>query len=497
VSCGFQNGRQVNWRNILKTAPTVLAIINTIIRIGAVMIVPRHRRPTSAMAWLVTVFALPIPGTLAFMLFGSTKLPQARRDKQSEINSYIVDTTEGLDLVRKDESWPKWFESVVELNKTLGAMPLVGGNTARLLPDYAASIDEMTSAVEKAERYVHAEFYILTRDDSTRAFFDALKAAHDRGVTVRVLYDHWATILNPQGRPTRKWLRENGIPFREMLPFKPFRSSWRRPDLRNHRKVLVIDGTLGFMGSQNMIDPSYNKKGNIKRGLQWKDLMVRLQGPVVAGVNAIFVTDWFAETGELLAREADPIHQVDADTTLDCQVVPSGPGFDKENNLRLFNALVYSAQRRLVVVSPYFVPDDSMLYAITTAAERGVEVQLFASAVADQAMVYHAQRSYYETLLDAGVRIFLYEEPIVLHAKHFTVDDEVAVVGSSNMDMRSFSLNFEVSLMVRGRTFVDELRAVEDDYRAHSHELTLEEWRARPMPMHIVDNVARLTATVQ
>jgi len=316
-------------------------------------------------------------------------------------------------------------------------------------------------------------------------------------VTVRVLYDHWATILNPQGRPTRKWLRENGIPFREMLPFKPFRSSWRRPDLRNHRKVLVIDGTLGFMGSQNMIDPSYNKKGNIKRGLQWKDLMVRLQGPVVAGVNAIFVTDWFAETGELLAREADPIHQVDADTTLDCQVVPSGPGFDKENNLRLFNALVYSAQRRLVVVSPYFVPDDSMLYAITTAAERGVEVQLFASAVADQAMVYHAQRSYYETLLDAGVRIFLYEEPIVLHAKHFTVDDEVAVVGSSNMDMRSFSLNFEVSLMVRGRTFVDELRAVEDDYRAHSHELTLEEWRARPMPMHIVDNVARLTATVQ
>jgi cardiolipin synthase len=487
----------MNWRAILKTLPTVLAVVNIVIRVAALVTIPRDRRPTSAMAWLVTVFALPIPGALAFLLFGSTKLPQERRDKQSEINSFIVDTTDGLDLVRKDETWPKWFESVVELNKTLGAMPLVGGNAAELLPDYAPSIAAMTRAVEKAERYVHVEFYIFTRDDTTRAFFDALKAAHDRGVIVRVLYDHWATILNPQGRPTRRWLRESGIPFKEMLPFKPFRSAWRRPDLRNHRKVLVIDGTVGFMGSQNMIDPSYNKKGNIKRGLQWKDLMVRLQGPIVAGVNAIFITDWYAETGELLTRETDPVHEIPVDSALDCQVVPSGPGFDKENNLRLFNALVYSAQRRLVVVSPYFVPDDSMLYAITTAAERGVEVQLFACEVADQVMVYHAQRSYYETLLDAGVRIFLYEKPVVLHAKHFTVDEEVAVVGSSNMDMRSFSLNFEVSLMVRGRAFVDRLRAVEDDYRAHSREITLEEWRARPVQSQVLDNAARLTATVQ
>jgi len=487
----------VNWRNLLKAVPTVLAVINIIIRVAAVVAIPRDRRPTSAMAWLVTVFALPIPGALIFLLFGSSKLPQARRDKQSEINSFIVETTSGLDLVRKDETWPKWLESIVELNTTLGSMPLVGGNRAELLPDYAPSIAAMTRAVDKAERYVHVEFYILTRDDTTRAFFDALKAAHDRGVVVRVLYDHWATILNPKGRSTRRWLTENGIWFKEMLPFKPFRSSWRRPDLRNHRKVLVIDGTVGFMGSQNMIDPSYNKAGNIKRGLQWKDLMVRLQGPIVAGVNAIFITDWYAETGELLSRETDPIHELPDNNALDCQVVPSGPGFDKENNLRLFNALVYSAQKRLVIVSPYFVPDDSMLYAITTAAERGVEVQLFACEVADQVMVYHAQRSYYETLLDAGVRIFLYEKPVVLHAKHFTVDDEVAVVGSSNMDMRSFSLNFEVSLMVRGREFVDKLRAVEDDYRSHSREISIDEWRERPVRSQVLDNAARLTATVQ
>jgi cardiolipin synthase len=138
-----------------------------------------------------------------------------------------------------------------------------------------------------------------------------------------------------------------------------------------------------------------------------------------------------------------------------------------------------------------------MLYAITTAAERGVDVQLFACAVADQYVVYHAQRSYYETLLRSGVRIFLYDKPTVLHSKHFTVDDDVAVVGSSNMDMRSFSLNFEVSLMVRSARFVDELREIENSYREKSREITLEQWLARPAIAQALDTVARLTAAVQ
>src|SRR5690606_34019249 len=166
---------------------------------------------------------------------------------------------------------------------------------------------------------------------------------------------------------------------------------------------------------------------------------------------------------------------------MDAQVVPSGPGFEGENNLRLFNALIYAATDKVIITSPYFVPDDSMLYAITTAAQSGLDVQLFASEIGDQFMVYHAQRSYYEELLRAGVRIFLYPAPTILHAKHFTIDDEVAVIGSSNMDMRSFSLDYEISVMVRSHTFVEELRKVEEHYRAVSKELTLEEWLDRPM----------------
>jgi len=217
----------------------------------------------------------------------------------------------------------------------------------------------------------------------------------------------------------------------------------------------------------------------------------------VAGVNALFITDWYTETGEILVREATADPRPAPLRTLDAQVVPSGPGFDGENNLRLFNSLLYLAQERIIITSPYFVPDESMLYAITTAAQSGIDVQLFVSEIGDQPVVYHAQRSYYEALLRAGVRIWLYKAPTVLHSKFFTIDDEVAVIGSSNMDMRSFSLNLEISVMVHGKSFVDDLRLVEQEYRDTSRELFLDEWMARPRASAVLDNVARLTAAVQ
>ena len=178
-------------------------------------------------------------------------------------------------------------------------------------------------------------------------------------------------------------------------------------------------------------------------------------------------------------------------------MVPSGPGFVTENNLRMFTTLLYSAQRRISITSPYFVPDESLLYAVTTAAQRGVDVELFVSAVGDQFMVHHAQRSYYQALLEAGVRIYLYPAPYVLHSKHFTIDDDVAVIGSSNMDLRSFALNYEVSLMMLGADIVGRMREVEDGYRGLSRELTAEEWAGRSRGSRYVDNVMRLTSALQ
>ncbi|MEJ8282832.1 cardiolipin synthase [Curtobacterium sp. PvP017] len=482
----------------LTVAITVLAVLlDLAIRAFSIIYVPINRKPQTATAWLLAIFLIPYIGFIVFLVIGSTKLPRARREKQTEINAYILEQTEGIERVRRDHPWPLWLESITTLNRELGAMPLVGGNSAELYPDSEESIAEMTRAIDQSRRFVHVEFYIATLDDTTRPFFDALARAQARGVTVRFLLDHWASRGYPGYKDTLAFMDRAGIEWHLMLPLLPLQGKFQRPDLRNHRKIMVIDGSVAFTGSQNLIDASYDIKSHIEKGMVYKDLFARFEGPVVAGLNALFVTDWYSETDELLLRESDPVQRADRGDALDCQVVPSGPGFDGENNLRLFNALLYSAQKKVSITSPYFVPDDSMLYAITTTAQRGVEVELFVGEMGDHAMTWHAQRSYYEGLLRAGVKIWLYRAPVILHAKHFTIDDEVSVIGSSNMDMRSFSLNLEVSVMVRGHRFVDALRAVQDAYKEHSFELTLDEWVDRPRRSKVLDNVARLTAALQ
>mgnify|MGYP004517231841 CR=1 FL=1 len=477
-----------------------LLVVDAVVRVVAVAVVPNNRRPSSAMAWLLAIFFLPYLGIAAFLLIGSPKLPRARREKQRAINAMIMARTEGMDEVREDDPWPPWLASLVRLNRHAGSMPLVTGNSATVSTDYDKTLLQLAEEVDGAERFVHVEFYILNLDDSTRPLFDAMARALERGVVVRVLLDHVASLRTPGYRATLRALDAMGADWREMLPVQPLRGKFQRPDLRNHRKILVVDGEVAWTGSQNAVDRGYHKKRYGRRNLAWQDLMVRFEGPVVAEVNALFVTDWYSETDELLEAEADPV-PIEASQRigrrLDCQVVPSGPGFEGENNLKMFNALMYYAQQRVIITSPYFVPDDSLLYAVTTAAERGLRVELFVSEVADQWLVFHAQRSYYEALLRSGVRIFLYPAPYVLHAKHVTIDDDVAVVGSSNMDIRSFSLNLEVSVMVRGRSFVDDVRAVEDSYRAVSRELLLSDWLQRPWRSKLFDNVCRLTSALQ
>jgi cardiolipin synthase len=291
-----------------------------------------------------------------------------------------------------------------------------------------------------------------------------------------------------------------GARWQLMLPVQPLRGRYQRPDLRNHRKLLVVDGRIGFTGSQNLTEPGYNKPAHHAIGREWVELVVRVRGPVVAALEAVFAGDWFTETEQVVdvqPRSRPAVTTPGALADVRCQLVPSGPGYQAENNLRMFTTLIYGATRRLSLTSPYFVPDESLLYAVTTAARRGVEVELFVSEESDQFMVGHAQASYYRALLEAGVAIHLYPPPYILHSKHFTVDDTVAVVGSSNMDMRSFALNYELSLMLVGPEVVARFREVEDAYRAISRRLTLEEWSGRSPGQRYLDNVMRLPAALQ
>ncbi|KAA0960070.1 cardiolipin synthase [Microbacterium sp. ANT_H45B] len=473
-----------------------LLALDLAIRITAIIVIPRNRRPTAAMAWLLAVFFIPFVGVFLFLLIGNPRLPRVRRRKQDQINEYIADTSEHLHFGTLRPDAPSWFPPLVEMNHRLGALPISGDNGAHLISDYQESLDAMADEIRKAEDYVHIEFYILQSDASTDNFFRAMEEVAERGVHVRVLLDHWANRWKPKYRATISRLDRMGAHWHLMLPVQPFKGRMQRPDLRNHRKLLVVDGKVAFLGSQNVTDSTYNLPKNIKRGLHWVDLMVRIDGPVVLSVNAIFLSDWYSETDEIL-QEIDIAHAETGSGDLDCQVVPSGPGFEVENNLRLFLGLLYAAKEKIMIVSPYFVPDEALLLAVTAAVDRGVQVELFVSEEGDQAMVYHAQRSYYEVLLKAGVRIRMYPKPYILHTKSLTIDDQVAVIGSSNMDMRSFGLNLEVSMLVRGEEFVAEMRAVEDGYRSLSRELTLDEWMQQPLRSTVLDNLARLTSALQ
>lgn len=475
----------------------VVLVVDLIVRITAIIVVPRNRRPTAAMAWLLAIYFIPLIGVFLFLLIGNPRLPRKRRKMQEQINAYIHDTSESLDFGTLRPHAPAWFTSLVTLNRNLGAMPLAGDNAAHLISEYQESLDAMADAIREAERYVHVEFYILQTDAATDNFFRALEEVRARGVTVRVLLDHWANRGKPFYKQTLQRLDDMGAEWHLMLPVLPFKGKYQRPDLRNHRKLLVVDGSVAFTGSQNITDSTYNLKKNIKRGLHWVDMMVRFEGPVVASVNAVFLSDWYSETDQILTDEIDLFDVSSGPGDLDCQIIPSGPGFEFQNNLKLFAGLLYAAQQQIIIVSPYFVPDEALLLAITTACQRGIHVELFVSEEGDQALVYHAQRSYYEALLRAGVKIWMYQKPYILHSKCMTIDNETAIVGSSNMDMRSFGLNMEISMLVRGEEFTHQMRTVEAKYRELSRELTLEEWEQQPLRSTVLDNLARLTSALQ
>jgi len=490
----------------------LLVAVDLSFRLIALVIVPPNRRPQTSMAWLLAIFFIPFVAFLAFLAFGSHKLSPKRRRKQRTINAFLQDQAKALspDITISPEELstradtPPWLPPVVTLTNGLAGLPLTRGNDIEFLDDYESVFSRMAKDIDNATSRVNALFYIMSADPDTEIFFTALENAVGRGVEVRVLFDQVATRRITGSQDLIRRLKATGVEFHPMLPFQPWRGVYQRPDLRNHRKILVVDSDVAYTGSQNIIESGYRDKKHHKRGLHWHDITLRVRGPLVLSLEAVFITDWFHETDDLL-----PLHPPAAETTPRSkkpttvkaasigQVVPSGPAIDGETNLRLFLEMMYGATQRILIVSPYVVPDDSMRYAITSASLRGVRVDMVVPEIGDQPLVFHAQRSYYEEFLRAGVTLWWYPAPTILHPKFFVVDDQVAVIGSSNLDMRSFTLNLELTVLLVGDPAVSELTAFGDNYIQESNQLTLERWRGRPRSDRIKEGLARLTATVQ
>lgn len=490
-----------NWVAILGTLVSVGGL-SYLIGILALFIIPTNRKPGEATAWLLLIFLAPVVGVILFLLLGSPKLSRWRRDQQRAMNERIKDFMEEAEQTPEmrpiiDPPLPARYEPHVHLIAELTGMPVMAGNTVELLSDYVGAVQRIVQEIDAAKRYVHLEYFMFADDTVGGPVIDALVRAQQRGVVCRVLIDHLSNLLL-QGPVLRK-LRAADIAVHQMLPAKPFDGQWNRIDLRNHRKIVVVDGLVAFTGSHNLIEDTYHKPSNIRNGVHYVELVVRVTGPVVRELNAAFITDWYSETEELLEERSAPEMRVRTPATGEvlCQVLPSGPGFEHTNNLMLFVALLHAARRRITITNPYVVPEETLLLALASAAQRGVEVTLIVSEKGDQFLAYHAQGSYYEELLKAGVKICRYRAPLILHSKSIAIDDDIAVIGSSNMDIRSFHLNLEITLVCYSTQVVADLRKLENEYLHRSSSLELEAWQARPLHTRLFENLARLTSALQ
>ena len=462
-----------------------LYISEWVIRIVMLFVVPRRRKPASAMAWLLVIFFLPPVGLVLYLLIGRNRLPKRRikqharlLEEMRAVNSRFRDRAR----ITKPSLGPT-AAATEALAERLGDMPIIGGNSVEITAGNEAAINSLIADIDQAERHVHMLFYIYSDDAVGFRVCDALERAVKRGVKCRALVDavgskHFIKKLSRR-------MKEAGVEMRLALPVGLLRSWVARLDLRNHRKILVVDGRIAYTGSQNIVDASYGHKD-----LVWRDMMLRLTGPIVLELQAVFVGDWFFETDEIL--DDDYIFpEIDEAGTVAVQALPSGPNYPTENYQRMVVAALHSATERVTITTPYFVPDDAFMQAMQTAVLRGVEVDLVVPARCDQIMVAAASRAYYEYVLEAGVKLHLYNNGL-LHAKTMSVDTGIAFIGSSNFDIRSFALNFEINMLFYDRGVADSLREKQRQYIADSTLVSLDQWRKRSSVKRTFDNMAKL-----
>ena len=477
-----------------------------VIRLVALGVVPKRRRASTSTAWLLLIFLWPVVGVPLYLIFGSwwAMGKSLRSDpKAHQLVKRILGAashkahsggnTEGsAEIDEGSSALPERTASLMQLNRKQTSFPVSSGEVVQLLNDTDETFKAMARQVDRAQHHVNVLYFQTSWDQSTDPLYKALVRACARGVSVRLLVDHHGVRTIPGWRDFCRVLDESGIQWHIMLPFNLFKGQIRRPDLRNHRKLLLIDGELGFIGSHNMVAADYDTPAYQKAGIEYHDTSVEVRGEIVRQMEAVFAADWYYASGEELTADDLNLAQAEPTPGKPMQIVPSGPAYPTEPNLRMFISMVSQARKYVTIASPYFIPDEPLLAALTGAAMSGVRVDLYVSEQFDQFLVGHAQRAYYESLLISGVNVHLYALPHMLHSKYVVIDGELAAIGSSNMDYRSFGLNYEVMLLAQDPDLVQLLEGNNRRIEASSRLLSLEEWNALPWYKHYIDNICRL-----
>ena len=470
-----------------------LLVADLLIRVGLSIRVIMRRRPVGAsLAWLMIILIFPFAGAAIYLLFGELRLGRRRAGYAARIHGPYQHWLGDL----RGRSHVDWSlvgaecEPQARLSEVAGGIPALPGNDLHLLDDAEAVFDALIADIDAALRTCHMEFYIWYAGGRADEVGQALLRAGARGVACRVLVDavgsHEFLRSGLAGR-----LREGGISVRAALRVGPLRMLCVRFDLRLHRKIVVIDGEVAYTGSLNLVDPRYFKQG--AHVGQWVDAMVRLRGPAVEALAITFLEDWELETGEGVDRlgQTGDVHPLESRGQAVVQVIPSGPVVRDESIQAVLLGAIYAARRELVMTTPYFVPDESLVMALITAALRGVEVTLVVPARVDSRLARLASQPHKGELLEAGVRIAEFRGGL-LHTKSVTVDGELSLFGSLNLDPRSLILNFEITLAVYDRAFTASLRTLQRSYIERSMPMDLDGWRERSLPRQFAENAARL-----
>ena len=452
-----------------------------------------NRTPASRVAWVAVIMCLPVIGVVAYLLLGETSIGHERVRRLHEAEQRLA-APSGAGAEPGDPV----AAAVSDLCRSINGFGPTPGNRVVLLGDPAASpaeptldcdraIKSLIEAIEAATEHVHVSFYIWLDDGNGGRVADAISAAARRGVACRVMVDALGSRDFVRG-PRWRQLREAGAHLLAALQDIPRmgHTAVGRVDLRNHRKLVVIDNRIAFCGSQNCADPQFRVKA---RYAPWIDVLLRCEGPVVRQAQHLFLGTWIAETGEdlygLPAAAPEPERYDDGVVAQMFGTGPTTPGNTMSDS---FVSALYAAEHELIITTPYFVPDQALLRAVCAAPRRGVETTLVLPARNDSPLVAAASRSAYPDLLSCGVRLFEY--PLgLLHTKSITVDARIALVGSANMDRRSLELNFENNLLVLDPGVTATIRDRQLGYLSQSTVVkaeTVEDW---PFRARLVNNV--------
>ncbi len=501
---GFQILAASNWiplfsRGMFEFSSTILSTIHFLLVAGiSVRVIMNRPAVGVALAWISIVAVIPFGGAGIYFLFGERRISLRRARRIGQLrNAYQPLKELATKPAFTNVDWDQLPEAARGMNQlaiNLVGMPTVMGSQGELYDNTSEILKRIAADIRAAKHSVLMEFYIWNSGGLAYDVVAALQEAARRGVSCRVLIDHlgarpWWRSSEPES------LRASGVDVRQALSVGPFRILFGRGDLRLHRKIIVIDGNIAWTGSMNLVDPQFFKQ-EAHVG-EWVDAMVRVEGAVVLPLGLTVIGDWILETDESIdeilrdteLRTVKPIGSGVA------QVVPSGPGETKDGLLQMLIALVNSARVELVITTPYFVPDESLLLAIRAAAARGVEVSIVLPERVDSVMTRLASRSYYEELFVTGAKIYLYRKGL-LHTKSITADRRMTMFGTVNLDMRSILLNYEVALFGYSETLSQKVRSLQQSYIDDSELLDPVEWSKRGDFSMFIENVFRLGSPI-